>query len=91
MLLRKGRLQKHGSELDAAFPFFGVKIYPSLGYFPSDPKLMDIFEMLFICERNTDILSRNASACATVILSMLAKLDVQYPNCLSAKSVYLLT
>lgn len=28
-------------------PFFGVKIYPSLGYLPSDPKLMEIFE---ICE-----------------------------------------
>ncbi len=33
------------SELDDAFPFFGVKIYPSLGYFPSDPKLMEIFEI----------------------------------------------
>lgn len=33
------------AELDEAFPFFGVKIYPSLGYFPSDPKLMDIFEI----------------------------------------------
>lgn len=28
--------------------FFGIKIYPSLGYLPSDPTLMKIFE---ICER----------------------------------------
>jgi predicted TIM-barrel fold metal-dependent hydrolase len=31
--------------LDTAFPFFGVKIYPSLGYMPSDPILMDIFKV----------------------------------------------
>jgi predicted TIM-barrel fold metal-dependent hydrolase len=31
--------------LDSAFPFFGVKIYPSLGYLPSDPVLMDIFKV----------------------------------------------
>ncbi len=31
--------------LDDAFPFFGVKIYPSLGYLPSDPILMDIFKV----------------------------------------------
>ncbi len=29
------------------FPFFGVKVYPCLGYLPSDPKLMDIFK---VCE-----------------------------------------
>jgi predicted TIM-barrel fold metal-dependent hydrolase len=33
--------------LDDAFPFFGVKVYPSLGYLPSDPVLMDIFK---VCE-----------------------------------------
>ena len=31
--------------------FFGIKIYPSLGYLPSDPRLMEIYE---ICqEKNT--------------------------------------
>lgn len=34
-------------ELATIFPFFGVKIYPCLGYFPSDPRLMTIFE---VCE-----------------------------------------
>lgn len=31
--------------LDHAFPFFGVKIYPCLGYQPSDPVLMNIFKV----------------------------------------------
>ena len=26
-------------------PFFGVKVYPALGYLPSDPKLMDIYKV----------------------------------------------
>jgi len=30
------------------YQFFGVKIYPSLGYLPSNPELMDIYE---ICEK----------------------------------------
>ncbi len=30
------------------YNFFGVKIYPSLGYFPSHPRLMNIYE---ICEQ----------------------------------------
>lgn len=34
--------------LNDIFPFFGIKIYPSLGYFPSDPNLMKIFK---ICEQ----------------------------------------
>lgn len=33
--------------LDNAAPFIGVKLYPSLGYLPMDPVLMDIYE---ICE-----------------------------------------
>lgn len=31
------------------YNFFGVKIYPSLGYRPSHPRLMNVFE---ICEKN---------------------------------------
>ena len=32
------------------YNFFGVKIYPCLGYLPSHPKLMEVFE---ICERKS--------------------------------------
>lgn len=32
-------------ELDNTSPFVGVKIYPSLGYLPNHPVLMDIFEI----------------------------------------------
>lgn len=34
--------------LDQQAPFFGIKIYPSLGYVPNHPTLMEIFE---ICEQ----------------------------------------
>jgi predicted TIM-barrel fold metal-dependent hydrolase len=41
-------------------PFYGVKIYPSLGYLPSHPKLMNIFS---ICEENKiPIISHCSSA-----------------------------
>jgi predicted TIM-barrel fold metal-dependent hydrolase len=43
---RAQRINRTGQAfLDTAFPFFGVKIYPSLGYMPSDPVLMDIFKV----------------------------------------------
>lgn len=31
--------------LDTAFPFFGIYVYPSLGYLPSDPVLMPIYQV----------------------------------------------
>lgn len=31
--------------LNDMFPFLGLKIYPSLGYFPSDPKLMELYKV----------------------------------------------
>lgn len=34
-------------ELEQTTPFVGIKIYPSLGYLPNHPTLMDIFE---VCE-----------------------------------------
>jgi predicted TIM-barrel fold metal-dependent hydrolase len=42
----KENFQKVFAE-DGDYNFFGVKIYPSLGYLPSHPELMDIFN---ICE-----------------------------------------
>lgn len=46
--------------LDEAFPFFGVKVYPCLGYLPSNPKLMNIFK---VCsEKNIPVLTHCGSS-----------------------------
>ncbi|MBK7465448.1 MAG: amidohydrolase family protein [Saprospiraceae bacterium] len=37
-------------ELEQTTPFVGIKIYPSLGYLPNHPTLMDIFE---VCEEKS--------------------------------------
>ncbi len=37
-------------ELNNVAPFFGLKLYPSLGYSPSDPILLDLYE---ICEQKS--------------------------------------
>lgn len=42
--------------------FFGVKIYPSLGYFPSHPKLMEVFK---ICEEKKIPITTHVSSALT--------------------------
>ena len=56
-------VNRTGKEMfDNIFPFFGVKIYPSLGYFPSDPKLMAIFE---VCEQKNIPVTTHCGSGAT--------------------------
>ena len=58
--LNDKRTGAHTENLQSLFPFFGVKLYPSLGYFPSDPVLMPIYE---ICEeKNIPITSHCGGA-----------------------------
>ena len=44
-------------------PFFGIKIYPSLGYLPSDPELMDLFA---VCEKKSIPVTAH---CSTALVS----------------------
>lgn len=57
----KNRINQTGQPfLDTAFPFFGVKVYPCLGYLPSDPILMNIFK---VCsEKNIPVLTHCGSS-----------------------------
>jgi predicted TIM-barrel fold metal-dependent hydrolase len=48
--------------LSEAHPYWGIKLYPSLGYLPSDPRLMMVYR---ICERNNIPITVHCSA-ATV-------------------------
>jgi predicted TIM-barrel fold metal-dependent hydrolase len=50
------------SELDNVTPFVGIKIYPSLGYLPHHPTLMDIFE---ICEQKNIPVTAHAGGTRT--------------------------
>lgn len=50
------------SELDEDTPFAGIKIYPSLGYLPNHPTLMDIFE---ICEKKNIPVTAHAGGVRT--------------------------
>jgi predicted TIM-barrel fold metal-dependent hydrolase len=49
-------------ELDGTSPFVGIKIYPSLGYLPNHPTLMDIFE---ICEKKNIPVTTHAGGSRT--------------------------
>lgn len=52
-------------------PFFGVKVYPALGYLPSDPKLMDIYK---VCEEKKIPVTTHCGG--TIIRSMQNRIEL---------------